>query len=643
MLPRRHVSRLIAILTCWLFPGRLLAQELDPQFLRGLEGRFTSEMARQGVPGGAFAIVREGKLVHSFGTGWADVETERNVVPERTLFYLASVTKPFTATAVLRLVEEGRLDLHRDVNDVLRAASTVRVPAAFDRPVTLHDLLTHTAGFDDKNIGYVARVVSEVRPLAQYLKAELPVRRWAPGEVISYSNHGYGLAGHLIEVASGVDFGTYVRRTVLEPLDMRRTSATLPPPPELARDLATPYVWDPRLGRATRAELGFRNLPPAGTISATVTDMAHFLIAHLESGSYQGTALLKPETVGRMHQRQFTHDSRLPGFAYGFYERPFRGRRVLEHAGGYVGAGALLVLVPELRTGLFVATNYAGTAPHEAVRSALLAHLFQLPDASPAPADPSPLEGFGDRMLAIAGSYHHTRYGRHNMEKIALLDGQIRVRSLARGRLELRPRGGKRTEWVELAPYLFRRQDGEELLSFAKGPDGRVARFHGSWPGAAPAAFERVSWYEEDRTQVGLLLGFLAVFSLAFLALPIGALARWAKGRREGTEPTRKRAAVLAWGLSLLALVFLVGIDGLIGNSSYRIGLIYGLSREMIALLWIPIASIPLTAWTARECREAWRGGRGSLWDRLLLSAVSVGGAAVVAFAAHWNLLGFRS
>jgi CubicO group peptidase (beta-lactamase class C family) len=157
-----------------LTPGVPRIPEIDSQRLRAAVDSFMGrDMADLRVPGAVVAIVQNGNVILLRGYGVADSARGTPVDPDHTVFRLGSVTKPFTAIAALQLVEQGRLDLHADVNRYLRA---FQVPEAFGRPVTAHDLLTHTAGFDTRLNGTAAGAENRVRSLAEYLASDLPPR-----------------------------------------------------------------------------------------------------------------------------------------------------------------------------------------------------------------------------------------------------------------------------------------------------------------------------------------------------------------------------------------------------------------------------------------------------------------------------------
>ena len=241
------------------------------------DGFFPEEMARRHIPGAVFVFVSGGKLAIARGFGAAQLEPWRAVDPDRTGFRLASVSKVVTATAALQLVEQGRLDLTRDVNAYLE---NVHIPAFAGTSVTLHDLLTHTAGFDERLIGVAARHATDLLPLDTYLAQSMPPRFIEPGRVVSYSNHGLSLVGLLVEQASGRSFERYVREDMLEPLGMHRSGFLTGTAPA---DLAVAYEFAGGRHQALSPE--YLQLGPAGAFFTTGTDMARFLIAHLRGGA----------------------------------------------------------------------------------------------------------------------------------------------------------------------------------------------------------------------------------------------------------------------------------------------------------------------------------------------------------------------
>jgi CubicO group peptidase (beta-lactamase class C family) len=261
------------------------------------------------------------------------------VDPETTLFRVASVSKLFTATAAMQLVEQGKLELHADVNQYLE---DFEIEEAYGEPVTLHHLLTHTGGFDDRFLRTGLRIGTPIQPLGRYLAERMPPRVTPPGRILSYSNHGIALVGHLVEAVTGSSFTEYVDAQVLGPLGMTRSRFFLSVP--LSPDLATPYEY--RGGEYRKLGYDHDLMGPAGELNTTGTDMARFMIAQLQLGRLGGKRILEEKTARLMQGQHFTHHPGLDGWCYGFQASENNGVRTIGHGGDWRGFRTSLVLLP---------------------------------------------------------------------------------------------------------------------------------------------------------------------------------------------------------------------------------------------------------------------------------------------------------
>jgi CubicO group peptidase (beta-lactamase class C family) len=172
------------------------------------------------------AIVHDSDIVLAKGYGYADVEQRIPFDPDSTVIRIASVSKLFTGTAVLQVVERRLVDMHQDINTYLTRFKIEHWPG---RPITLHHLLTHTAGFDDRSIGKSAWTQESQIPLGEFLATRLPRTICPPGEVYMYSNVSNALAGFVVEEVTHEDYASYVRHNILEPLGMGRSDYRLRP------------------------------------------------------------------------------------------------------------------------------------------------------------------------------------------------------------------------------------------------------------------------------------------------------------------------------------------------------------------------------------------------------------------------------
>src|SRR5690606_9419985 len=191
------------------------------------DGLVPAALERSGIPGAAVAVVHDGQVLTARGYGWADTGSAggepRPVDPDRTLFRVGSISKVFVATAVMQLVEQGRIDLDADVERYL----DFPLPRAFAQPVTMRHLLTHTAGFEERIKGLIA-LDGPGPDLRETVAVDPPEQVFAPGTVPAYSNYGYALAGYVVERVSGVPFDAYVEQNVIRRAGM--TSSTFAQP-----------------------------------------------------------------------------------------------------------------------------------------------------------------------------------------------------------------------------------------------------------------------------------------------------------------------------------------------------------------------------------------------------------------------------
>ena len=579
----------------------------------------TAAMARHHIPGGVLVAVRGGGTFFARGYGYADLAHRTRVDPERTIFRLASVSKVLTATAAMQLVDQGRMALDADVNRYLKR---FHVEPTHDEPVTLFHLLTHTAGFDDRNIERKALAASDVEPLSRYLARRLPERILPRGKFLCYSNHGMALAGDLVEEVSGLSFDRYMRENVFAPLGMTRSSFALEP--AVPSDVAVGYDdSDPPQPRP----VVYVKTVPASMLTSTGPDVARFMIAHLGNGRSGTSRILSQRAAAEMHQQQFTQHPLLPGIALGFWERFQNGERALWHDGDIAGFASLLYLLPERDTGFFMAFNGdGGSAAREEVLAALLDRYF--PEQRPIVRSER-LPKADREVQRCAGTYVFNRYGHRGIEKLTSLVSQITAQSDSTGTLTFR---GER--YVPIAPMLFQRTDGRSYLVFQADSGGRINHlFAGE---RIARVYERVPWFATTAAQLAIASSCIVAFLGTLLAWPLGAVFQRIRGRpsRSGLERRTEGAAIV---LSVLNLAFLVGL-----GVSMTPQLEYGVPPSFVVLLTVPLISAGVAAALALRCARMWRESAESLGSRLRYSLVSVAALGFIAWLAQWDLLGYR-
>jgi CubicO group peptidase (beta-lactamase class C family) len=310
---------------------------------------FSRQMKELHIPGVSFVLVQDDEIVLTKGYGYADLETETPLSAEKTVMRIGSVSKSFVATAVMQLVEQGNVDLHTDVNQYLRS---LRLEDTYREPVTLAQLLTHTAGFEDPPYA-TSTDPEQVEPLAEHLARHMPPRTHPPGKDFIYSNYGYALAALVVEEVTDTPFDRYVDKNIFEPLGMSQSRYLLAPP--LPEYLATGYFYED--GEQVPQPIDYDEDYPGGSIVSTADDMARFMLAHLHGGCYEDACVLQATTVAEMLQPRADTPYEGQKVALGFVEGHDEGQRLVGHSGAIRGFGTSMNLLPEHNLGYFLSFN----------------------------------------------------------------------------------------------------------------------------------------------------------------------------------------------------------------------------------------------------------------------------------------------
>ena len=588
-----------------------------------VDGVIAEQFDTYDLVGVVVSVVRDGEPLFAKGYGYADLESLTPVDPDRTLFRIGSITKLFTWTAVMQLVEQGALDLDADVNDYLRS---VRVPATYPEPVTMAHLMAHTAGFEDRSVGLFARTADSVRPLSELLGAGLPARVRPVGQAAAYSNHGVALAGLVVEELSGLAWNDYLEARILTPLGMTRTTGVQPVPDPLARDLAIGY--DVIAGSFVPRSFDYSPLAPAGSMSTTASDMTRFMLAHLGGGSHGGAAILRDVTVQQMHRTHSTFDPRLSGMAHGFVEQQVRGRRTIGHGGGIVAFNSLMLLVPDESLGLFISYSTLAGAP---ATVDFVAAFFEHLAAGDLGHAPMPTN-LGTHTPNVTGSYRPSRVAHTTLDKLAGLLQEARIAPGGDGGLLAHDLGMPgTTRWVPIEPAVYREVDSGDLLVFQTNDRGDVVRgLVGSLP---HLAYERIAWHQRAAFHLGLVSVILLVMLSALIGWPLS------RRRGRGDSPASRLARLCAWATSALFVVFLASLLVVLRDP---MEIAFGVPPPLRAVLVLGLAGTALTPVCLLLAARSWLHGDWNALGRVHYSVVAAAAAVFVWFLHHWNLLGFR-
>lgn len=601
---------------------------IDPVDLETfMDGLMAAHLESHHIPGAALAIVQGDRILLAKGYGYADLKARTPVDPERTLFRPGSTSKLVTWTAVMQLVEQGRLDLNADVNAYL----DFPIPATFPEPITLAHLLAHTPGFEDIGEGLFVLSADELLTLEAYLKRHLPARVFPPGQVSAYSNYGTALAGYIVQRVTGEPFESYVEKHIFEPLGMTASTFRQPLPAQLAPHLAGGYFYDNGVYRTGGFE--FISATPAGAMSAPALDMARFMMAHLQNGRLGDARILQEETAQRMHSQLFTPDPRLDGMAHGFMTMTVNGRRILHHAGDTPLFHTGLFLVPEEGVGLYVSYNALGGA---LVRDALFrAFMDRYFPASFTPVNP-PADA-AQRAAQYVGEYHAARANYTTIEKVLQLLQPTLVQLTDEGTVRIFI-GGRAETYAEVEPGFFRHSERQDRLLFQKDAAGRIWLHFNDF---TPFTSYKAPWYATF-SFTGLLVGGALLMTLLST---FGWVVAFAARRGAGRSPFIAGLARWTAGLFGVALAaFLLMLMGVLGDIHPDYGvprIFFGEPPLLSALLLLPTAIALFALGMAFFTVLSWLRRYWGWFSRLHYTALTLLALGVVWVLWHWNFLAF--
>jgi CubicO group peptidase (beta-lactamase class C family) len=522
------------------------------------DGIVPLQLERSDIAGASVLVMRGDTVLLQKGYGFADEKKREPVDPAKTIFRLASISKLFTWTSVMQLVEQGKLDLDQDVNNYL----DFKIRPAFGKPITLRNLMTHTGGFEESERDVIVIDAKHEPTLRDFLIHNQPERLFPPGKVPAYSNYGVGLAGYIVQRVSGEPYEQYVADHIFNPLKMTGSTFYQPPQPGVTATPSEGYRGD-----TEKPPVGFEifNPAPAGGLSSTAPDMGRFARALLNGGTLDGAQILKPETLALMWTPQFRASPQMPPICMGFYQDWRDQVKWIGHEGDLIAFHSLFFMDPASKTVLFISYNSAGGGAKPRPE---LIDMFTDRYFAPAPA-PEFLKLPIAQLKPIEGTYETTRRADSTRARLAALFGQSTASVDKDGVLHLSGRTDLRGHPMKFRPLgndLWQEVDGQSLLFAIRDPDGTIVRLAGDFPGVQS---ERVAWYQTAAFVLTAVLSSLLVLVLVLAAPLLRVLRRIFLRRRTPAEPQLgtmwlpiiTKVAALAWVAPLVVAVW-VAIAG---------------------------------------------------------------------------------
>lgn len=629
------------------FSGSILARNVsDPNDSLELEkfmDQFLKEkMVEYHVPGAAFVLVKNGQIYFSKGYGYADIENKVPIDPDKTIFRVASVSKLFTITGVLQLAEQGLIDLNQNVNYYLQ---DWQVDNAYNEPIRIRYLLTHTDGFETRDLATFIQNPEDLRQLGEILQDDLKSPVQEPGSRITYGGYGSALAGYLVEQVTDVRFEDYIAEKIFQPLEMNKSNFYQILPETLAKDVVKIYNFNDETDEYEPTQFLYVRTPPTGGLSTTANDMAKFLMALLNKGQWNGEPILGEEMTGKIFQKQYSPHPSLGGVTYGFMEYFYNGQRGLIRDGSGVGVRSQIFLLPEENIGYFYVQNIRGDRLVEDLNQAFLDYYY------PSGKEPLVEQSYVSQNLQrFEGNFRPAQNPEHTFVKLeAFVLGELKISANDDQTLTVKTLGAeevyggfeKVSQWVEVEPLLFRRTDVEKYMAFQEDAEGKIVSvtsgsgYHGN--------YVKIRWFESQMTQY-IFLGF---FLVAFvLNITVGLIVLIVNRMKNKRKPTF-RVSRLYQTANLISLLSLIGVIGVFYALFFKRiagfpAFAFGVSTLAVVMLTILVIASVLSIFLLIFYILAWQDRNWSMIGRIYYLIFMIVVVGFILWLNYWNLLGYN-
>lgn len=576
------------------------------------------------LTGGVISVVNGDSLLFNKGYGFADRENNVPFNANSTTVQIASVTKLITTTAVLQLMEQGKISLEDPVSKYFNK-DFINNP--FEKPVLIKHLLTHTGGFDDRASFMEVNNQSEIIPLDIYNQKYLPPVVWEPGLFFNYSNYAFNLLAYIVQTVSGQKFEDYVKENILIPLEMNNSGIGYDP--ELTNSLMKVYKnkYDDNEEDSIYSvlrPLKYTNIPGADDFKTTSDDMANLMLMYLNDGNFKGKQILKSSTIKNAFDVHFTYDKMMPtAQGLGWRIMYKNGIKLVYHDGDSPGIESSLVLFPEARIGLF--TTFNNEIGNDA-KNEILDSMFNIIYPSRIDSTLMNYKVFSS-YDELTGAYLYMNDGQRNFEKIQYLFDNGRMDVTRNGDTIVVNEG----KYLEVQPLLFNRIDKPGKLKFILDNEGNVTYFS-----FGSATYKNISIWKDPSFHRWVIVSSLILICISLAAFIIGFLVKVIKKKRD-TIIILKRIKWIHFNELVLVLFFAFFI---IFATTSKIG---GDIPDILKLtLAFPLLSLVLLPFSIYTCYLLWKEKCCSIGYKILLTLSIMSIITITIILEEYNFIGYH-
>jgi CubicO group peptidase (beta-lactamase class C family) len=485
-------------------PNPVTPPSLTPQDVTAfLDGFLPLQLQRDDVAGATISITQNGQPLILKGYGYSDYKKKTPVDPVTTTFRPGSISKLFTYVSMMQLVEQGKLSLDADIQQYLDFPIKPGPSGIGNAPITLRNLATHTAGFEEELHDFGSDKSGKLPiSIRDFVIRNQPHRFAAPGKALAYSNYGITLIGYIVQRVSIEPFADYVQRHIFSPLGMTHSTFKQPLPPGFQATLGYLSTSKPDTGFEGVSEV------PAGGLSSTAADMALFGQMLLNHGTLNGHQILQPSSVATLFTPQFTPAPGVQPWDLGFYEQDRNGLRFIGHGGDLLACHSQFWVEPTHGITFFISYNSAGAggvAREEIFRALVDRYL-------PAhPIHPPYLKLSAKDLAPYTGYYQTSRRADSTKTRLTNALDPRKVAATKEGDLTISTLKDFRGALVHLHPIgndSFYDEDGQFTLHFERDAAGRISGY------STPSHSDRIRFFERPA-----ILFSLADFALLTILL----------------------------------------------------------------------------------------------------------------------------